>query len=131
MGQINADGELIRDPNFPELPTVKEVYEELYGEEPSGAEWEAYKAFVGALYTVQKVLWVHGDAPQEAVEALINGVESMVNDQEFASAGHEVFGYEPFVGEELQTLMQQLLDLPDGVQDWVTDFLKREHGVEL
>ncbi|MCL7745501.1 hypothetical protein [Halalkalibacter alkaliphilus] len=131
IGQINSDGELIRDPQIPDLPTVKEVYEGIYGEEPTGQEWEAYKAFVGALYTVQKVLWVHADAPEEAVEALVVGIENMVEDEEFAVEGQEVFGYDPFVGEELQSLMNQLLELPDGVQDWVVEYLEREHGVEL
>ncbi|MBU8905998.1 Bug family tripartite tricarboxylate transporter substrate binding protein [Desertibacillus haloalkaliphilus] len=131
MGQINADGELVRDPHYPELPTVKEVYEELHGEEPSGEEWDAFKAFVGALYTVQKILWVHDEVPEESLEALINGAENMVADEEFITEGADVFGYDPFVGEELQTLIKQLHDLPDGVQDWVIDYLETEHDVQL
>src|SRR3990172_8212204 len=36
FGQVNEAGELIRDPALPELPTVGEVYEQLYGKKPAG-----------------------------------------------------------------------------------------------
>lgn len=128
---IIEDGELVRDPLFPELPTVKEVYEEIYGEEPSGPEWDAFLTFVGAAFTVQKVLFVHNDIPEAALTALNNGVEKMIADPDFQSEGEEIFGYEPFIGEELQTMMESILDIDEDVQEWVINFLEEEHDANI
>lgn len=49
FGQLDSDGNLVRDTGYPDLPTVKEVYEEIHGEEPSGVVWEAYKTYVGEI----------------------------------------------------------------------------------
>ncbi|PTL39133.1 hypothetical protein [Alkalicoccus saliphilus] len=130
IGQIDEDGELVRDPQFPDLPTVKEVYMDIYGEEPSGEAWEAYKAFVGAVFTVQKVLWVHDDIPEEALNELVEGAETMVEDEEYQQEGEEVMGYEPFVGQEIQEMMPRLLDLPEGTEDWVKQFLNENYDLE-
>ena len=61
FGQLNEAGDVIRDPNFPDVPTVAEAYETLHGKKPSGEKYEAYKTLLGLTYTYQKGLWV----PQE------------------------------------------------------------------
>ncbi|WP_018922886.1 hypothetical protein [Salsuginibacillus kocurii] len=128
---VIEDGELVRDPQFPELPTVKEIYEEEHGEEPSGPEWDAFKSFVGAVYTIQKVLYVHDDIPDAALTALQEGVEGMVNDPEYKEEGEEVFGYDPVYGEELEDELEELLDLDDEVQEWTLNYLEQEHDETL
>src|SRR3972149_2169818 len=63
FGQVNEAGELIRDPALPELPTVGEVYEQLYGKKPAGPAWEAYKGLTLSGFAGQKILWGEAQAP--------------------------------------------------------------------
>ncbi len=44
-GAMDDDGNIVRDPSFPDLPSFPEAYEMMKGEKPSGPAWEAYKAF--------------------------------------------------------------------------------------
>lgn len=131
FGQLNAEGDIVRDPAFPDLPSIKEVYVELHGEEPSGPAWEAYKTFVGASFTVQKVFWLHSDAPSDAVDALKQASEEMAQDSEFKEKGGEVLGgYDLYVGEEVDQVVNGMLNVDPEVVDWVKEFLKDNYGVE-
>ncbi|SFB01420.1 Tripartite-type tricarboxylate transporter, receptor component TctC [Lentibacillus halodurans] len=130
-GFINAEGEIVADPAFPDIPTVKDVYVEVYGEEPSGEAWEAYKAFVGVANGMHKTLWLHGDAPESAVQALREGVESAVADEDFKKGADEVLGnYDPLVGEDLEASVDALASIEDETLQWVSDFLREEYNVE-
>ncbi|MCE3291244.1 MAG: hypothetical protein K0Q84_181 [Arthrobacter sp.] len=53
FGQLNESGEVIRDPNFPDVPTVPEAYEQMHGKKPTGDKFEAYKTLLGLTYTYQ------------------------------------------------------------------------------
>ncbi|WP_096187178.1 type 2 periplasmic-binding domain-containing protein [Evansella halocellulosilytica] len=131
FGQME-NGELVRDPAFPDLPTLKEFYEDLHGEEPSGVAWEAYKTFVTSSFTIQKVIWTHGDAPEQAIEELRAGAEEMIDEQSFMEEGEEVLGgYEPYIGEELDSALNNMLDVSDDVIEWVKQFLLEEYDVTV
>ena len=55
-GILNAAGEIVRDPNFPDMPHIGEAYEIVHGKKPSGIEWEAFAAFLGSGFPAQKLL---------------------------------------------------------------------------
>src|SRR3546814_13813302 len=59
------DGELIRDPAFPEFPSFLEAYREAFGKKPSGQVWEAYLALVSSGVSAQRQVWVHQDSSEE------------------------------------------------------------------
>ncbi|WP_099156985.1 Bug family tripartite tricarboxylate transporter substrate binding protein [Virgibacillus ndiopensis] len=130
FGQLDENGEVIRDPAFPDLPSLKEFYVEAYGEEPSGEAWEAYKAFLGSSFTVQKVIWLHSDAPKEAVTALTDGAEKIIDSSEFMEKGEEVLGgYTPYVGDQLNKVVSNMLDTDEEVLNWVKDYLEKEYEI--
>jgi tripartite-type tricarboxylate transporter receptor subunit TctC len=132
LGQINEQGELVRDPVFPDLPTLKEVYIDIYGEEPSGEAWEAYKAFLNSSYTVQKVIWTHGDAPEAAIEALHESAEKIAKDPEFLEASKEVLeNYEPYTGQELKNIIENALNTSPEILDWVRNLLEQKYDVVI
>ena len=131
LGQLDENGEVVRDPAFPDMMSIKEFYVEAYGEEPSGEAWESYKSFLGSSFTVQKVLWLHEDAPDPSAEAITNAAEQISEDEEFINEGEEVLGgYNLYYGEELDSLTQNMLDTDQEVIDWTTNWLQEEHDVE-
>jgi tripartite-type tricarboxylate transporter receptor subunit TctC len=129
VGQLDGKGNVVRDPAFPDILSIAEFYKEVHGTEPSGTAWNAYKTFLGTGFAVQKILWMHKDAPQEAVDALREASVAIIADDEFLSAGEEALGgYTPYAGPELQEIIDEMLDIEDSVIDWVLEFLEK-YGV--
>jgi tripartite-type tricarboxylate transporter receptor subunit TctC len=132
FGHLNADGDLIRDPAFPDIPTLKEFYVDVYGKEPSGLVWEAYKAFAGASFTASKVVWLHGDAPQQAVDALRTGAKEMANSDEFKKDYDATLGgYHPYIGDDLEKMISSSLNVSDEVKQWVFKWLDEKYDVTI
>lgn len=126
FGHFDTEGNIIRDPAFPDIPNLKEFYEEVYGEEPSGEAWEAYKVVAARGFTIQKVLWTKNEAPEEAIRLLQEGAENIAADPSFIEDGEEVLGgYEPVVGEELVDLIASIIqpELDPDVETWIFDYL--------
>lgn len=130
-GQLEG-GEIVRDPEFPDLPSIKEVHEEMYGEAPSGPEWEAYKSLVASLVTFSKVLWIHDDAPTEAHEGAATAVENIVSEPDFSDEAADAIGtYPPLRGEGLSEDIRDALTLDDDVSEWLSDWLVDNFDVDI
>ena len=56
-GALDGDGDIVRDPTFPDMPTFKEVREATEGCETSGEQWEVWKAFFVAGFPAQKMVF--------------------------------------------------------------------------
>ncbi|XQF93581.1 hypothetical protein ACOBV9_07205 [Pseudoalteromonas espejiana] len=46
FGVLNKEGKIVRDPTFPDLPHVGEVYEMIHGKKPTGVEYNVWKTFL-------------------------------------------------------------------------------------
>ncbi|NIP57233.1 MAG: hypothetical protein GWM92_13965, partial [Gemmatimonadetes bacterium] len=65
--------------------------------------WDAYRAVVGAGIEMQKVMWLHGEAPPEAVDELRGAAARMVEDSLFRADAEREVGHYPFrVGEAVE-----------------------------
>ncbi|MCP8616315.1 Bug family tripartite tricarboxylate transporter substrate binding protein [Salirhabdus salicampi] len=132
FGMLDANGDVIRDPAFPDLPSVKEVYKDIHGKDPSGLIWDAYKAALGAGFGVQKILWLHDDAPQAAVDALLESAESIKQDDDFIEKSESALGgYELIIGDQLDGAVQTITSASDEVLNWIHEYLLEEHGVSI
>jgi tripartite-type tricarboxylate transporter receptor subunit TctC len=131
FGWIGPDGEVVRDPLLPDLPNVREVYMDAYGEEPSGNAWEVFKGLLGALGS-EKTLWVHKDAPVEARQELRAAASRMIADADFtAAAATSLGGYSFIPGEQAEkTFFSGLDNISDEKIAWVYDFLREEYEIE-
>ncbi|MPZ86561.1 MAG: hypothetical protein GEU81_00545 [Nitriliruptorales bacterium] len=128
MGQMTADGELERPEAHSDIPHIGELYEQLHGEEPSGRIWEAYKAMNSVAFTSQRVVWLHPDAPQEAIDAFREASEAMVADEEFMAEAYEVMGpYDLLIGDDLEAVQPEL-QLSDEHGEFILSFLEQEYG---
>ncbi len=124
FGVIDGEGNLVRDPAFSEMPTIKEVYEECYGESPSGVAWDAFKAAAAAGFAIQKIVWAHGDAPAGANEALIAAATEMIADPEFQEVKANLIGdYDFSTGEATMAQFGAAGSISDEAFSWLTEFL--------
>ena len=120
LGIQNSQGDVIRDPTFPEMPTLKEVYELCYGREPQGVAWDAYQATLTSGFTIQKMMWVHGETPEEAVTALRQAAALAVADPEFSESAQNLIGdYNFFVGHEAQVTFSAASSLSPESISWL------------
>lgn len=128
-GQL-VNGEVVRDPAFPDLPSVAEAYETIHGKPPSGPEWDAYKALLGVTTSFSKVMWMHGDAPEEAVQQVTSAAEAMATEPGFEEAAGDILGgYDLTVGPEASAQIREAFDVDPAAMDWLRNWLKEKFDV--
>lgn len=132
LGQVDESGEIVRDPNFPDLPTVVEAYEELHGEQPDPEALETYRAILALTYTYQKALWVPEDTPDEALELLRSTAEEMGSDPEFEKAAAEVLGGYPIdASPDLAERIGEAYRVDDSVREDVLELLETDYDITI
>jgi tripartite-type tricarboxylate transporter receptor subunit TctC len=132
LGQVDESGEIVRDPNFPDLPTVVEVYEALNGEQPEADALATYRAILALTYTYQKALWVPEDTPDEALELLRSTAEEMGADPEFQAAAAEVLGGYPIdASPDLAERIGDAYRVDDAVREDVLELLETDHDITI
>jgi tripartite-type tricarboxylate transporter receptor subunit TctC len=131
-GVLDADGNLVRDPTFPDIPHFAEAYEMLTGEAPSGPEYDSYFAFFTAGFPAQKMAVLPEDTPAEIVEAYAAAFEAMKADPEYIAAKEPVLGtYEQVTGEAAQVLFEKGTIIAPELRSSVVDMLSSEYNVVL
>jgi tripartite-type tricarboxylate transporter receptor subunit TctC len=132
FGQIDESGQVVRDPNFPDMPTVAEVYEQLNGEAPSGEKFEAYKKMLELTYTFQKSMWVPHDTPPEAIALLRESADELGKSAEFQEAAADVLGGYPLLADEqLAESVSDSYTVDPEVRKYLVDLLHTDYQVEL
>ena len=132
LGQVDLAGEIVRDPNFPDLPTVVEVYEQLYGEQPDPETLETYRAILALTYTYQKALWVPEDTPDEALELLRSTAEDLGADPKFQKAAAEVLGGYPIdASPDLSERIGEAYRVDDNVREDVLELLETDYDITI
>lgn len=132
FGVLNDQGEVVRDPNFKDLPTVPEVYEKLYGHKPSGPGYDAYVAFLAAGCTYQKGLWATAETPKSVRDAFIAAVPDLKNSEKFEQARAADLGnYPVYTGDEVQGALDKAFNISDSVKKYVLDMLKTKYDTTV
>jgi hypothetical protein len=131
QGLMDGD-RLVRDPGAPDLPTVAEAYQEMYGTDPSGPAWEAYKAVVRAVGNGGKILMTHSDGPVESREALRRAVDAMAKDQEFLKKAESVLeGYGLNSGANLAVTIAGISKMTPADIAWLQELLSKEFRMKF
>jgi len=132
LGQVDESGEIVRDPNFRDIPTVVELYEELHGGPPPADKLEAYRAILALTYTYQKALWVPDDTPDAAVELLRSTAEKLSHDPDFEKSAADVLGGYPLeASEDLREHMGEAYAIDDRVREQVIDLLESDYDTQI
>jgi tripartite-type tricarboxylate transporter receptor subunit TctC len=132
FGQLDEAGNIVRDPAVPDLPTVPEVYEKLRGKKPSGRFWEAYRVFMPSGFAIQKILWIKGDSPAEAMRVFYEAADRLQKDREFLEKTAEVLGGYPLLrGDRLERTIQQAFQIDSETQSFVRDWVQKKFKVKL
>ncbi|MFC7704213.1 Bug family tripartite tricarboxylate transporter substrate binding protein [Plastorhodobacter daqingensis] len=129
-GVLDAQGNVQRDPTFPDIPHFVEAYEMMHGEAPSGVEFDAYMAFFGSGFAAQKpVMLPEGTAP-EIVATYREAFAAAVADPELQANKEAALGaYEQAVGDDVEGLYRVATTIDEEAREWVRQYLTETHGV--
>lgn len=131
MGALNAEGDLVRDPQFPDLPTLAEVYELLEGHKPTGAKWNNWFSFFSVGFGAQKSLVLPISTPQNIVDIYHSAFEQMLADPEYIAKKNKVLGsYKQLTGTAAVRLYQQSIQ-PNSNQDWIRQWLLEKFNLKI
>lgn len=131
-GMIDKEGKLVRDPNFPVLPTIEEAYQIVHGKKPAGIEWDAFMSFLISGFPAQKLLLLPDGTSPDIIEAYRKAIRDMRNDPEYLSKRDEMIGeYEQVTDLEGETLFKQATHISPEAREWVRDFLAKSYDAAL
>lgn len=125
-GMLDDRGDLVRDPTFPGLPHLGEVYEAMHGRKPQGPAWTAWRAFMAAGYPAQKMIFVKKGTPPDILAAWRKAAADTVAEPGFSEAAAKALGaYPQAVGQKAEVLKRVATNVPPKAKAWVKDWLKR------
>lgn len=131
-GALDDDGNIIRDPTFPDLPSFKEVCEATEGCETEGVAWEAWKAFFVAGFANQKTIFLPSNAPQEVIDVYTAAIEAIKARPDFAEISAIELGvYPQQTGDAARVATEQATIITDEAKQYVLDWLKEDYGVSF
>ncbi len=131
-GALDDNGDIVRDPTFPDLPSFKEVYVQVKGEEPSGPAWDAWKGFFVAGFPAQKMVFLPEGTDQEVIDAYAAAFTAVTERPDFAEVSAPSLGvYPQSTGEAANAKLAQAVGVSDDAKGWVKTWLKDRFGVEL
>lgn len=131
-GVLDEDGNLMRDPTFPDLPHFGEAYEIMTGMAPSGEDYDAYFAFFTAGFPAQKMVFLPQGSSDELVAAYQAAFEMMKADPEYIANKESVLGaYEQVTGKAAQALYEKGTTISPELRKRVVDMLVSDYEVKL
>lgn len=132
FGALDEDGNIVRDPTFPDMPTFKEVCEATEGCLTEGAQWDAWKAFFIAGFPAQKMVFLPAGAPEEAINTFTEAFAAIQQREDFDEISRARLGvYPQLTGVAAQTALENATDVPQEAKDFVINWLSDRYGVVL
>ena len=131
-GVTDDNGNLIRDPAFPDLPHIGEAIRQVTGKTPTGSEWESFKSFLIAGFPAQKLMVLPKQTPQPIVEAYRKAFRDMRNDPEYKSGlNNALGGYEQVTDKAAESLYREGTTIAPEAREWVRNYLTSNFSVNL
>lgn len=131
-GILADDGKIVRDPVEPDLPSLPEAYEMMYGKKPRGPAWNAWKAFFIAGFAVQKAMWLPENTPDDIVEAYREAAAKIIADPEFQGIVEKSLGgYKQMAGKTARIAFDQVLSVPKEDRAWLINWLETKYEVKV
>ncbi|MWB79654.1 tricarboxylate transporter [Pseudooceanicola sp. 216_PA32_1] len=131
-GALDDEGNIVRDPTFPDMPTFKEVCEATDGCETSGEAWDAWKAFFVAGFPVQKIAFLPNGTPDDVAQAYTDAFDAVRKSPDFpAIAAKHVGKYEVFVGAGAARATKEGTTVSPEAKAFVINWLQEAYGVSL
>jgi len=133
LGALDSDGNVVRDPTFPDLPHFLEFYEMMNGQPPEASEkLDAYIAFFSAGFPAQKMAMLPITTAPEIVAAYRDAFAAAVADSELQARKAEILGdYEQATGPSADRLFEIATTITPEAKAWMLDYLRTGYDVKI
>lgn len=131
FGALNENGELIRDPSFPDLPHFGEVYE-MFGNERSGIDWDTWFAFMSAGFGGMKLLLTPKETPDAIIAKFHEGIRAMKNDETYKKTKVKALGfYEQSIGQQAMKIFNLATNVEETEKEHMKKWLRRKYDLNI
>lgn len=130
-GALDKEGNVTRDPTFPDVLTFKEIYTWVKGKRPSGNAWDAWKAFFVAGFSAQKMVFLPKGTPLDIRKAYSAAFKKIIERPSFVKASQKQLGvYPQSVGDAAAAKLVQGTAVNYTAKAWIKNWLKESYGVK-
>lgn len=131
-GALDNDGNIVRDPTFPDMPSFKEVCEATAVCKTEGEKWEAWKAFFITGFAVQKMVFLPQGAPADAIATYTKAFQAVHARPDFAKISALTLGkYPQMTGDVAKKSLNSAINVPPEAKAFVLNWLKERYGVTI
>lgn len=131
-GALDDDGNIVRDPTFPDIPTFKELCDATPACETSGEKWDAWKAFFIAGFPAQKMVFLPNGASEQAIATYTAAFEAIKARPDFAEiAANRLGKYPQMTGPAAQKALDSGTKVTPEAKAFVVNWLQEKYGVSL
>ena len=131
FGALDANGNLIRDPSFPDLPHFGEVYE-TQGFAREGIKWDTWFAFMSAGFGGMKLLLTPKETPDAIVKLFQDGIERMKLDPEYIEKKVKALGlYEQSTGKKADKIFTLATEVGVDEKNFMKEWLRGRYGLNI
>jgi tripartite-type tricarboxylate transporter receptor subunit TctC len=132
FGTLDEDGNLQRDPTFPNLPHFGEVYEKIYGKKLHGQAFNAWKTFFAAGFSAQKMILLPKNTSEDVVETYRKALEKLIADPKFKNERENELGiYTQAIGAQAQKLKDLATTVNNEDKQWIKNWLSEKYNVRF
>ncbi|MDD9821565.1 MAG: tripartite tricarboxylate transporter substrate-binding protein [Gammaproteobacteria bacterium] len=125
-GALDASGDLVRDPTFPDLPHFAEFYESAHGKPPAGPAFNAWKTFFAAGFSAQKMVFLPQGTSNDIIQTYSDAFAKVINAPDFADKSKKRLGvYPQAIGAQAEVLKKQATTVDAASKAWVQNWLKK------
>ena len=131
FGALDEQGQLIRDPSFPDLPHFGEVYAQM-GHELEGIEWDTWFAFMAAGFGGMKLLLTPNETPEEVVTEYQKAIEKMKGDPEYMETKVKALGfYEQVIGPKAKKIFDLATNVGQAEKAYMKQWLRDTYDLNI
>jgi tripartite-type tricarboxylate transporter receptor subunit TctC len=127
-----VNGEVVRDPMAPHVPTFLEVYEQVHGKPLSGIEYDVWKMLFDIRVMASKMFVLPAGTPDNIVEAYAKAMsDALDSDALKTDAALGVLGpYTQVTGSEAAAaVLRGAADVSDEQRTWLNNWLRDVYGI--
>ena len=131
-GALDDDGNVVRDPTFPDLPSFKEVCEATAACSTSDLSYDAWKAFFVSGFAAQKLIYLPKSASADVVATFTAALNDIKARPDFAEiSANELGVYPQATGNGAIAAHKAATTISPEAKAFVLDWLKEAYGVTV
>ena len=133
LGYTAKDGSIVRDPAYPNIPTIVDAYKAVHGGKmPSGTLWDAYKNFYSMGVMTSKGFALPPKTSKTIVATYIKAAKAITKDKTFWKIAKKRLGNYPIdFGKDARKNFMDAVDVTPEVKKYMQKFVKEKFDVNI